>query len=94
VTLAAVFESLNLDSRTAFVAHQNGMATAILGAALRLMKVSHLETQAILYEVNASVEDAYEQAARTGLEDMASFAPLLDILSAVHAQSHVRLFMN
>jgi len=66
----------------------------MLGAALRLMKVSHLETQSILYEINATMDDAYRQAAGMRLEDMSGFAPLIDIFSAVHAKSHVRLFMN
>ena len=94
VCLAALFASLGLDARTTFVVHQNGIATAMLGAALRLMKVSHLETQAILYEINATMDDAYRQAAGMRLEDMSGFAPLIDIFSAVHAKSHVRLFMN
>jgi urease accessory protein len=28
------------------------------------------------------------------LEDMAGFAPLAEILAAVHVKAHVRLFMN
>jgi urease accessory protein len=94
VCLAVLFASLKLDSRVAFVAHQNGIATAMLGAALRLMRVSHLDTQAILFEINTHIGEAYEVAARARLEDMSGFAPLLDIFSAVHAKSHVRLFMN
>ncbi len=66
----------------------------MLGASLRLMRVSHLDTQAILFEINAHIGEAYEVAARARLEDMSGFAPLLDIFSAVHAKSHVRLVMN
>lgn len=94
VCLGILFACLNLDSQTAFVVHQNGLATAMLSAALRLMRVSHLETQAILFEINAGIEEAYQDAAGARLEDMSSFAPLLEIFSAVHAKSHVRLFMN
>ena len=28
------------------------------------------------------------------LDDMAAFAPIADILAAVHVKSHVRMFMN
>jgi urease accessory protein len=94
ITLAALFASLELDSRAAFIAHQNGIATSMLGAALRLMKVSHLDTQAILFDMNSHAEMASERAAATRLEDMSGFALLVEILSAVHAKSHVRLFMN
>ncbi len=40
------------DRTDAFAVHQYGVAMMILGAALRLMRVDHLDTQAILFEVN------------------------------------------
>ena len=38
----------------AFAVHQYGVAFMILSAALRLMRVDHLDTQAILFEVDAT----------------------------------------
>jgi urease accessory protein len=66
----------------------------ILSAALRLMKVSHVDTQRILYRLDTGADAAYEAAAAARLEDMAGFAPLAEILAAVHVKAHVRLFMN
>jgi urease accessory protein len=43
------------------------VATAILGAALRLMRVSHVDNQAILYDLNAGVDAAYETASAARL---------------------------
>ena len=94
VALAVNFAVQGLPDRDAFVVHQYGVATMILSAALRLMKVSHVDTQRILYELNADAEAAYAQAARSSLTDMAGFAPLLEILAAVHVKAHLRLFMN
>lgn len=94
VSLAIVFASLQLGSRAAFTTHQNGIATAILSASLRLLRVSHWETQAILFEINAHIGEAYEKAVRARLEDMSGFAPVTEILSAIHTKAHVRLFMN
>ena len=94
VGLAVNFAVLELPARDAFSVHQYGVATMILSAALRLMKVSHVDTQRILYELNADAEAAYAQAARSSLTDMAGFAPLLEILAAVHVKAHLRLFMN
>ena len=79
---------------TAFAVHQYGVAAMMLGAALRLMKISHVDTQRMLYRLNADVAAAYETAAAAGLSDMAGFAPLTEILAAVHVKAHVRLFMN
>src|SRR5690606_12150975 len=42
VTLGAVFAVLGLSEQEAFYAHQYGTAAAVLGAALRLMRVGHL----------------------------------------------------
>jgi urease accessory protein len=94
VALAINFAVQGLPAFGAFVVHQNGLAATILGAALRLMKISHVETQKILYELNGSAEAAYERAAAARLSDMSGYAPLTEILAAVHTKAHVRLFMN
>ena len=94
VALAANFAAQGLAPRAAFVVHQYGVATMILGAALRLMKIGHVDTQRMLYRLNAEIADAYDVASRSGLADMAGYAPLTEILAAVHVKAHVRLFMN
>jgi urease accessory protein len=94
VALAINFAVQKLSARQAFVVHQNGVAATILGAALRLMKISHVETQKILYDLNGLADAAYENAAAARLSDMAGYAPLTEILAAVHNKAHVRLFMN
>ena len=94
VALAVNFAAQGLSSRDAFVVHQYGVATTILSAALRLMRISHVDTQQMLYKLNADVDIAWEIAAASGLDDMAGFAPLAEILAAVHVKTHVRMFMN
>jgi urease accessory protein len=94
VALAVNFAEQRLTARDAFVVHQYGVAAMILSAALRLMKVSHVDTQRILYQLDAGADAAYEAAACARLEDMAGFAPLVEVLAAVHVKAHVRLFMN
>lgn len=94
ISLAINFAGQNLSAKEAFVVHQYGVATMILGAALRLMRISHVDTQAILYDLNAHVDADYLIAARARLSDMAGYAPLTEILAAVHTKAHVRLFMS
>jgi urease accessory protein len=94
VALAVTFAAQGLTALDAFVVHQSAVASAILSAALRLMKVSHVETQAILFELNGRTGAAYEIAQAAHLSDMCGFAPLTEILAAVHANAHVRLFMS
>lgn len=94
VALAAGFAAQGLAAREAFVVHQYGVAAMILGAALRLMRVSHVDTQRMLYQLAGEADAAYAAAAAARLDDMAGFAPLAEILAAVHVKAHVRLFMN
>jgi urease accessory protein len=94
VALAVNFAAQGLSARDAFVVHQYGVTSTMLGAALRLMRVSHVDTQQMLYSLNADVEEAYQHATAASLSDMAGFAPLAEILAAVHVKAHVRLFMN
>ena len=83
-----------LSARDAFVVHQYGVAATILSAALRLMRVSHVDTQQMLYALNARRGSGLPARGAASLSDMAGFAPLTEILAAVHVKAHVRLFMN
>lgn len=94
VALGMNFAVQGLPAREAFIVHQYGVAAMILSAALRLMKISHVDTQRMLYLLNAGADTAYEIAAAARLSDMAGFAPLTEILAAAHVKAHVRLFMN
>jgi urease accessory protein len=93
-SLAINFAVQNLSAREAFVVHQYGVAAMILSASLRLMRISHMDTQGILYDLNAGVDADYQTVAKARLSDMAGYAPLAEILAAVHAKAHVRLFMS
>jgi urease accessory protein len=92
--LGALFAHLGLAEEDAFAVHQYGVAVMVLSAALRLMRVNHLDTQAILYTVNATATEEYQRVRDASLDDMASFAPVIDILAASHPHAHVRMFMN
>ena len=94
ISLAINFAVQNLSAREAFVVHQYGVAAMILGASLRLMRISHVDTQGILYDLNARVDADFQIATKARLSDMAGYAPLTEILAAVHTKAHVRLFMS
>jgi urease accessory protein len=94
VALAVAIAAQGLPARDAFVVHQYGVAATILSAALRLMRIGHVDTQRMLHAQGAGVEAAWQRAEAASLDDMAGFAPMMEILAAVHVRSHVRLFMN
>ncbi len=94
VAQALVFSALGLTEEDTFAVQQYGVASMMLGAALRLMKISYLDTQSILFEINQSAQAAYQRVAMAQLDDMSTFSPVLDILAATHVKSRIRMFMN
>ena len=94
VVQAALMAGLGHSAQETFAVAQYGLASAVVSAALRLMRVDHFETQRILFACGERIEAQYQQLQQAELEDMASFSPMLDVLAALHVQAHVRLFMN
>ena len=94
VCLALIFAVLDIPEDGCFMVHQYGVAMAILSAALRMVKVDHVDTQTILFKLNQNIEEEYRLAATRKLRDMANFSPVVDMLAAIHVKAHVRLFMN
>ncbi|MGW4500540.1 urease accessory protein UreF [Micromonospora sp. NPDC004336] len=94
VALGVLFAELGVGEEEAFAAHQYGAASMVLGAAVRLMRVDHLDTQSILFAVNEKVADDYRELRTATLDDMQGFAPHLDVLAGAHQHAHVRMFMS
>jgi urease accessory protein len=94
VVQARLMARLGHSAQETFAVAQYGLASAVVSAALRLMRVDHFETQRILFASGEHIEQQYQRLREAELEDMASFSPMLDVLAALHVQAHVRLFMN
>ena len=91
---ALVCASLQLSEQDAFAVHQYGLASMLVNASLRLLRLHYLDAQEVLFEVNAQAQTDYQRIVATRLDDMSSFAPMMDILAAAHVQAKVRMFMN
>ncbi len=94
VAQGVVCAALGLTPQAACAVHQYGLAATILNASLRLMRVTHLDTQRILFACAGDIPEQCCRAAQTSWRHMAAFAPMIDILAAHHVHAHVRLFMN
>ena len=71
-----------------------GVSMGLLNAALRLMRVTHYDVQSIMYRVSELFPELCQRTAGTPLSRMTGYAPMTDILSAIHSQGRVRLFMS
>jgi urease accessory protein len=91
---ALVFATLGLTAQDAFTVHQYGLASMMVAASLRLMKLHYLDAQSILFKVNGEADADYQRIASRSLQDMANFSPMIDILASAHVKARVRMFMN
>lgn len=94
VVQGVVFAAAGLDEKELFASHRYGVANMVLGAALRCVRVSHYDTQEILFRLDSEAEAEYEAVAPLGLEDMNAFFPMLDVMASLHEKGNMRMFMN
>lgn len=94
VAQALAFATEGLSEEELFAAHQYGVINMVLGAALRVMRVSHFETQEIMSRLSEEVEKQYFEARLMKVENMRSFAPEVDIIASLHEKGNMRMFMS
>lgn len=85
---------LETGEKAVFAAHLYGVASAILSAALRLMRLSHFESQRILYSVGPLCQSLYDHYSEMTLSQMSSFSPTLELCTSLHERGKNRLFMS
>lgn len=94
VAQGLVFRNAGLTEEELFASSQYGVINMILGAALRLVRVSHYDTQEILYRLADEIPDLYENARKMTFEDMNCFVPEMDIIASLHEKGNMRMFMS
>ena len=72
----------------------HGFVTGVLGAAIRLGSLGHLQAQTILLELAPEIETAYQTASAMDLDEMWTCAPTIDIAQMHHNRLDSRLFAN
>lgn len=94
VVQGVVFAISGIGERELFAAICYGTVAMVLNASLRCMRITHRQTQKILYTLAASADMLYGSVAEADINQMHSFSPQIDILSAIHEKGAKRLFMN
>lgn len=94
VAQAICFQQNASTEEELFAAIGYGAVNMILNAALRCVKVSHYETQAILYRFCAEAAEDYKIVRELHFEDMRAFAPEMDVIASLHEKGKMRMFMN
>ncbi|WWP00900.1 MAG: urease accessory UreF family protein [Candidatus Dasytiphilus stammeri] len=94
ITQSIIMSILGINGREIIVMYQYGIAIMMLSAALRLMRITHITIQKILYEMSNYIEEFYHEAEQGSIENMNNYAPITDILASIHVNSFTRLFSN
>ena len=77
-----------------FAAVVFGALATVSGAALRLLRLSHFDTQRLMFRLSERTDALYADVRDLALDEMYTFAPETDILMFAHERGFSRLFMN
>lgn len=94
ITQGLIFARCGALEQELFSSVGYGTAAMVTGAALRLMRVTHLDTQQVLFALAPLVDGIYDEVKGLGLDQMQGFAPLMEIFSSQHEKGKQRMFMS
>ena len=88
-----VFKGVGLDLESAVCISAHGLCVGLLGAALRLNIIGHIDGQKILSQLRESIADTLT-GPEPSLEDANVYGPAVDIAVMRHEFQELRLFSN
>jgi len=94
VALGALCGAWGLNPRQAALVDLYSLVTGLLGAALRILSLDHVRSQAILHQLKARLVAVAHEAAETPYLDMWTFAPAVDLHQMRHERAELRLFAS
>ena len=94
VVFALVAQVAGLDQQAALVAFVHGFVTGLLGAAIRLGAIGHVNAQRVRVAIAPDMATVCEQAPLQSLDEMWSCTPLIDLAQMRQAKLSRRLFAS
>lgn len=94
VAQGMMFAKAGLSEEDLFFSHQYGVINMVLSAALRCSRVSHYDTQEILFELSGETQRLYDMVKDMRLDEMNAFFPELDVIASLHEKGNQRMFMS
>jgi len=94
VVFAVVAQIAGLDEQTALVAFVHSFVTGVLGAAIRLGAIGHLQAQQIRLSLSADMMKVCQEASRLPMDEMWSCTPLIDLAQMRQSKLSRRLFAS
>ena len=94
VALGVVACAAGIDGATALLAFCHSFAVGLLGAAQRLLPLTHSEAQQVLYSLHEPLAEMVAEIETRHWLDMTSFTPQADIAAMLHEHDEVRMFAS
>lgn len=94
VVFGVVGQIAGLHSTDTTLGFLQGFITGVLGAAIRLGSLGHLEAQSILLQLAPDIETAYQTASVMELGEMWTCAPTIDLAQMRHSKLKTKLFAS
>ncbi|MFP4134411.1 MAG: urease accessory protein UreF [Halothece sp.] len=94
IIFAVVSRAAGLEEENTALAYLHGYVTGLMGAAIRLGIIGHLQAQQLRLELAPIMEQVGLKAAQKEVTEMGSFAPILDIAQIEHQCLSHRSFAN
>jgi urease accessory protein len=94
IIFAVVARVAGLRERDTVLAFLHSFVTGLLGAAIRLGVLGHIQAQKILLELASDLENTWQTAKSLSLEEMYSSTPAIDLAQMQHQRLSRRLFAS
>ena len=94
VALGVVAQARGIPAENALLVLCHSHAVSVLGAAMRLLPLSHTDAQNILGRLHGKLPEMIDQVRGVSWENMTSFTPALDICSIAHETDDLRMFAS
>ena len=94
IVFGVVAQIAEIDEQNTALAFLHSFITSLLGAAIRLGVVGHIQTQKMLLSLSSDMTNAYSQARSLDINRMWSCTPTIDLAQMQHQQLRTRLFAN
>ena len=94
VVFAVVAQVAGISEQDAILGFLHSFVTGLLGAAIRLGVIGHLQAQQLLLNLASDIELTYHQAQSINLDQMWSCTPTIDLAQMQHHKLNTRLFAS
>lgn len=94
IVLGLALETLGVGRERALAGELYAFASGAVGSAVRLAAIDHRFAQAVLHALKPVIAEVVQAQRESRVADIASSAPLIDIMAMRHERAELRLFMS